>query len=141
MLNLMLGKLLDSLSSHQHLLDKAMDLGHVATRANKLKDACRTRWVQRIDSYVVFLELLPAIYTTLQAMVHPNQYEELGTNWSWDGETITKANGFLYQLQSASFLICFKILLQVLYFLRELTLKLQMQAIDVVYAYKQVHSL
>ena len=65
---------------------------------------------------------------------------DLGTGWNWDGETLTKANGFLFQLQSSSFLICFKTLLQVLYYLRELTLKLQMQAIDVVYAYRQVCS-
>lgn len=67
-------------------------------------------------------------------------HEELGTEWSWDGDTITKANGFLYQIQSPSFLISFKILAQVLHILRELTMKLQMQANDVVYAYKQVCS-
>ena len=55
-------------------------------------------------------------------MVNPNEFLELGTNWAWDGETITKANGFLYQLQSP-FLICFKILLEVFY------------------AYKQVNSI
>ena len=89
---------------------------------------------------IVFLELLPAVHTTLEAMVCPSLYEELDTDWGWDGETITKANGFLYQVQSSSFLISFKILTQVLYILRELTTKLQMQEIDVVYAYKQVSS-
>ena len=73
-------------------------------------------------------------------MVHPGMHEELGTEWSWDGDTITKANGFLYQTQSPSFLISFKILTQVLHILRELTMKIQMQANDVVYAYKQVCS-
>ena len=103
----------------------------------RLKDACRTRWVERIDSYTVFLELLPSVHTALDAMAHPSMYEELGTEWSWDGDTITKANGFLYQIQSSSLLISFKILTQVLYILRELTVKLQMQANDVVHAYKQ----
>ncbi len=73
-------------------------------------------------------------------MVNPSEFPEVGTNWTWDGETITKANGFLYQLQSPSFLICFKILLEVMCCLRGLTKKLQMQAIDVFYAYKQVKS-
>ena len=73
-------------------------------------------------------------------MVVPRQYEDLSNNWSWDGDTVTKANGFLFQLQSPSFLICFKILLEILQSLRSLTLKLQMQTIDVVYAYKQVKS-
>ena len=73
-------------------------------------------------------------------MVIPRQYEDFGTDWNWDGETITKANGFLFQLQSSSFLICFKILLEIFHNLRSLTIKLQMQAIDVVYAYKEVQS-
>ena len=70
----------------------------------------------------------------------PRQYEDFGTDWNWDGETITKANGFLFQLQSSSFLICFKILHEIFQNLRSLTIKLQMQAIDVVYAYKDVQS-
>ena len=59
--------------------------------------------MERIDSYAVFLELLPALHTCLQAMVDRNSHTDLGTDWSWDGETITKANGFLYQLQSSTF--------------------------------------
>ena len=112
----------------QCLLDKAIDSYDSTLKANKLKDACRTHWVERIDSYAVFLELIPAVHSCLQAMVHPNLHDELGTDWNWDGETITKANGFLFQLQSSSFLVSFQILVQVLHILRELTVKLQMQA-------------
>jgi len=64
-------------------------------KAKKLKDACRTRWVERIDSYIIFLELLPSVHMTLQAISSPGQFDDLGTNWNWDGETISKANGFL----------------------------------------------
>ena len=38
-------------------------------KAKKLKDASRTRWIERIDSYVVFLELIPAVHLTLQALI------------------------------------------------------------------------
>ena len=127
-------------AKRQRLLDVAIDSCDSTSKAKKLKDACRTRWVQRIDSYAVFLELLPALHTCFEAMVHPVSHAELGTNWSWDGETITKANGFLFQLQSSTFLVAFQVLIQVLHILRELTMKLQMQAIDVVYAYKMVSS-
>ena len=127
-------------AKRQRFLDRAMHLVNPEPKAKKLKDACRTRWIQRIDSYAVFLELLPAVHMVLQAITCPTQFEELGTDWNWDGETATKANGFLYQLQSASFLVCFKILLEVLSCLRSLTMKLQMQAIDVMYAHKQVHA-
>ena len=78
----------------QQLLDKVTDVSDSPVGAKKLKDACRTRWVERIDSYIVFLELLPALHTTLQAMAHPRLYQEFGTDWNWDGDTVTKANAF-----------------------------------------------
>ena len=123
-------------AKRQRLLEKAIEACDSTTKAKKLKDACRTRGVQRIDSYAVFLDLLPALHLCLKAMVNPHLHEELGINWSWDGETITKANGFLFQLQSSSFLVSFQILVQLLQILRELTIKLQMKAVDVVQAYK-----
>ncbi|KAI6656136.1 52 kDa repressor of the inhibitor of the protein kinase [Oopsacas minuta] len=85
-------------AKRQRLLDKAIEASNHTSKARKLKDSCRTRWVKRIDSYAVFLELLSPLHTCLQAMVDRNSHTELGTDWSWDGETITKANGFLFQL-------------------------------------------
>ena len=126
-------------AKRQRLLDKCIDKLD-STRAKKLKDACRTRWVERIESYATFLQLLPAVNTSLEAMAHPTLHADLGTDWSWDGETVTKANGFLYQLQSSPFLVAFYILLQVLQVLKELTVKLQRLAMDVVKAYKMVSS-
>ena len=127
-------------AKRQRLLDKAIETCHSGAKAKKLKDVCRTRWVERIDSYITFLDLHEAVHTTFSAMAHPSLYADLGANWSWDGETVTKANGFLFQLQLSTFLVAFHILLQVMQVLKEVTLKLQMQAIDVVYAYKTVKS-
>ena len=80
----------------QRLFDKTMDKFLPEAKARKLKDDCKTRWVQRIDSYTVFLKLLPALHTFLQAMVFPGQHKDFGTDWGWDGNTITKANCYLY---------------------------------------------
>ena len=63
-----------------------------AVHAKKLKDTCKTRWIQHIDYYAIFPELLPAMHVTLQAMVSPAKFDELGTDWNWDGETMIKAN-------------------------------------------------
>ena len=51
-----------------------------------------------------------------------------------------QATGVIHQLKSPTFLICSQILLECLTHLRGLTIKLQMQAMDVLYAYKQVSS-
>lgn len=56
-----------------------------------------------IDSYTVFLELLPAVRI-------PSQFKDFGTDWWRDGETLTNAEGFLYLLEFSSFLVRFKIL-------------------------------
>jgi hypothetical protein len=82
------------------------------------------------------LLLLPSLHAALLGIVSPS--EDLGTEWNWDGETLTRANGFLHQLESSSFLISFKTLLEVLTCLKSLTIKLQMQAIDILYAYREV---
>ncbi len=54
----------------QRLFEKAMEC---STKAKKLKDACRTRWIQRIYSYVVFLELLPALHMCLTSITYPSR--------------------------------------------------------------------
>ena len=64
-----------------------------SAKAKKLKDACRTRWNQHIDSYIVILELLPAVNATLQAIISPTTFEEYDSDWNWDSETLTKATG------------------------------------------------
>ena len=87
----------------QQLLEKAIDKVDPTPRAMKLKDVCRTRWVERIEAYATFLDLLVPLHLSLEAMVHPTSHSDLGTDWSWDGETITRANGFLFQLNSSSF--------------------------------------
>ena len=72
------------------MLDQTVELC-LADKVKKLKDACRTRWIQRIDSYTVFMKLLcPCHGSTSHGL--PN----LHCDWDWDGETVTKATGFLH---------------------------------------------
>ena len=47
-------------AKRQRLLDKAIEASNHTSKARKLKGSCRTRWVERNNSYTVFLELLPA---------------------------------------------------------------------------------
>ena len=64
-------------AKQQRLLDTCMEKGlPEVKKAKKLKDACRTRWVERIDSYIVFLDLLLAVHRTLSAMVNSNELPE-----------------------------------------------------------------
>ena len=42
--------------------------------------------------------------------MYPTNFEKLRNDWKWDGETISKTNRYLYQLE-ASYFFFFKILL------------------------------
>ena len=64
-------------AKRQRLLDTSIEASDSTSNVKKLKDACPTRWVERIDSYTVFLELLPALHLCLDAMVHPQLHQEL----------------------------------------------------------------
>ena len=90
------------------------------------KDLCRTRWVQRIDSYTVFDDLYPFIIKAMEAISFTGGNSE----WLWDTETLTKARGFLHQLQSFEFFVTFQVTLRVLSSLRSLTIKLQKKSQD-----------
>lgn len=120
------------------MLEKAIEASNTTPQAKKLKDSCRTHWVERIDSYLVFLDLLPALHKCLQAMVNKSAHPDLGIDWSWDGEMITKANGFLFQLESSAFLVSFQILIQFFQILRVVTVYLWRKAADVVCAYEMI---
>ena len=41
-------------AKRQRLFDRVVDTTLPKAKAQKLKDACQTRWIQRIDSYTVF---------------------------------------------------------------------------------------
>ena len=115
----------------EHIIDSVLP----NEKRVKLKDLCRTRWVQRIDSYLVFYDLYPAI---IKAMESINSSSTEFGNWSWDSETMTKANGYLFQVTSFEFLTAFSITMRILSSLRCLTVNLQKRSHDVLTAYEHV---
>lgn len=51
----------------QVVLEEQLDIFTAsATSRSKLKELCRTRWVERHDAFAIFLELLPAISEALE---------------------------------------------------------------------------
>ena len=73
----------------QHFFEHVIESVSPNERKVKLKDLCRTRWIQRIDSYSVFYDLYPAILKTMES-TGSSDYGE----WSWDAETLAKVVSF-----------------------------------------------
>ena len=116
----------------EHVIDKVVP----SEKQVKLKDLCRTRWIQRIDSYLFFYDLYPAILKTMEGIsICTLEYDG---NWSWDSETIAKANGFLHQICSFQFLVSFSIAMRIFSSLRSLTVNLQKKTQSILTAYEHV---
>ena len=119
----------------QHFFEHIIDTESPNETKKKLKDLCKTRWVQGIDSYTVFYDLYASLIKTMEAIsTCSSEYGER----SWDTETLTKARGFLHQLVSFEFLVTFNVTMRVLSSLRSLTIKLQKKSSDILAAYEHV---
>ena len=66
-----------------------------ASSRQKLKPICATRWVERHDSIIIFLTLLPANVSTLEELQQENKQVEVAT----------KAATLLHSVQKCTFLL------------------------------------
>jgi len=66
-----------------------------ASSRQKLKSICATRWVERHDSIIIFVTLLPAVVSTLEELQQENKQVEVAT----------KAATLLNSVQKCTFLI------------------------------------
>jgi len=66
-----------------------------ASSRQKLKPICATRWVERHDSIIIFVTLLPAVVSTLEELQQESKQVEVAT----------KAATLLHSVQKCTFLI------------------------------------
>lgn len=101
---------------------------------SRLIDACKTRWIARLDALAVFVEVFIAIVRSL---------EEIRNNEdrSWNSDSTQKASGLYHSIVSFQFLITLIVVSRCLEVSRPLTLQLQHSAIDAGYAREKVELL
>ena len=117
----------------QHFFEKVIESSADGFNKAKPKDLCKTRWIERVDSYIAFYDLYPFIIHAMQAI--STGCSEHG-DWSWDPDTVTKANGFLLHITTFEFLVSFSVAMRLLSSLCGLTIKLQKQSKDILQAYE-----
>jgi hypothetical protein len=120
------------------LFDRVVDLSEDALTAHKLKDVCRTRWIERVEAYETFFSLFASIVTAMQAMSAMSDYPQFGTDWAWDSDTVTRAQGFLHILTSPTFIVAGYLVMDLLSLLHAVTVKLQGRCTDILQAYDLV---
>jgi len=95
----------------QRFLELVLDAFALETCVKKLKGLCKTRWTERHDCLEWFNSLYEYIYTSLHAIVEPDEYPKVieavpnKEKWSWDMSTITKAEGLKTSLKAGNNII------------------------------------
>jgi len=102
----------------------------------KLKDACRTRWVERIDSLEVFMAKYSAVLDAL-ALIFKN---EVGTQgYPWLDAAVGNAERTALSIRTFRFIIILVIVEGLMSYLKSLIIRIQGRGIDI--AYKRIQKL
>ena len=100
----------------------------------KLKDVCRTRWVERIYALDTFQELLPAIASSLEEM-------KFNVGHKYYGDTPVNADNYFHRLTSFDFLVKLVVVRSVFYYTLDATVLLQSRKNDIADGFSIISSL
>lgn len=104
------------------LLKKSVETEVAASKRLKLKPLCETRWIERHDSVLVFMELLPAVYETL---------DKLQTDTTNHAEVAAKASQLFSSICNCSFLLAVHVIEHTSAILLPLSVMLQKKELDI----------
>mgnify|MGYP001790964670 FL=1 len=97
----------------------------------KLKDVCRTRWVERYNSLETMLILLPDVVNTLEDIIHQRDSD-------WNKETVDRASALMERLTSYKFSVVLVTATNILLNTTGLCKKLQGRSFDIVQAVEEI---
>ena len=115
---------------HGELAGHISNLPESETSRKKLVNICKTRWVARIESFEVFISLLPAVVET---------FEVISTESTWNTESSRKAASLLLSITQFGFLITLVVFESCFGYTKGLTVALQSRSIDICTAYREVN--
>ena len=115
----------------QRAFEDSISKTQPSSTVHKLKDLCRTRWVQRTDALSVFCSLYQATVTCMESVC--NDGRDL-----WTADTLTDARSLQLAISTTDFLCALVITNSCLQYLHALTINLQAETIDIVSAIKEI---
>ena len=116
---------------HQGAFEKAVSERQPSSSSRKLKDMCRTRWLQRIDAADIFMRLYLSVVEYLENIC--NDGARL-----WSQDSLTDARGLLLAITTTDFVSALVITNSCLKYLKTLTASLQAEAKDIVTAVSEI---
>ncbi len=100
-------------------------------KRHKLKELCRTRWVERHEAFEIFLDLFLPTVSCLEEIA-----QAPGT--AWNRETRHDAQSFLVAISQFTFIVALVLTQKVLAYTKALSVKLQGRYVDVAYAHREI---
>ena len=97
-------------------------------KRHKLKEMCRTRWIERHEAFEVFVDLFLPLISCLEEI-------SLSSSSQWNRETRHEAQSFLLALSQFSFIVSLLLTQKILAYTKGLSVKLQGRYVDVVKAH------
>ena len=128
------GRVYQFFSAHpkrQGAFEKAVSEHQPSSSSRKLKDMCRTRWLQRIDAADIFMRLYLSVVECLENIC--NDGARL-----WSQDSLTDARGLLLAITTTDFVSALVITNACLKYLKALTASLQAEAKDIVTAVSEI---
>ena len=118
----------------QKKLKEAIQNAQPESKVLKLKDLCRTRWIERIDA----LDRVKKIHYSLVVC-----FESISTEGSslWSADSVPDASTLLLAITTTEFISALVITNECLQYLRGLTTSLQEEAKDIVQAVSKINTL
>ena len=118
----------------QKKLEEAIHNTQPESTVKKLKDLCRTRWVERIDAF----DRIKTLHSSIVACFESISAEGASL---WSPDSVTDASTLLLAITSTEFISALVITHECLQYLRGLTTSLQEEAKDIVQAVSEINTL
>ena len=117
----------------QRKLEESIEKTQLESNIHKLKDLCRTRWIERIDALNRFQNLYPSIVACMESI-------KLEGGGKWSSDSITDASTLLLAITTTGFVCALVVTVKCLQYLLGLTRSLQAEAKDIVAAVGEVNN-
>ena len=118
----------------QRKLEEAIDQTQAGSAVKKLKDLCRTRWVERIDALDRFKKLHFSLVSCFETIAAEGSR-------CWTPDSLTDASTLLLAISTTNFVSALVITSSSLNYLMALTKSLQSEAKDIVEAVSEIGNL
>ena len=131
----------DNSPKRKKFLDKVIDSLSAETKKHRLKDLCKTRWVERHSIFETLYELYEYIVIALNEICHLSNEKSIYPDnecWNWDSETRTKANGLHHTFTNNEYIVSFICAKELLEPMRPLVSSLQGELMEIYLGFKTI---